>query len=79
MSDTPETDEAWAAVSRTPDGWHDSRVPVFAFAKAMADHSKKLERQRNAYAETLRLIAASPLAGIVTALIIDRHPELKKP
>ena len=50
---TPETDEAWKAVSRTPDGMYDSRVPFSAFASAMSDHSKKMERERNAALEDL--------------------------
>ena len=44
---TPETDEAWKAVSRTPDGMYDSRVPISAFAYAMSRHSKKMERERD--------------------------------
>lgn len=45
---TPETDEAWKAVSRTPDGMYDSRVPISSFAYAMSRHSKKMELERNA-------------------------------
>lgn len=52
-SDTPETEEAWKAVSRTPDGMFDSRVPISAFAYAMADHSKKMERERDSLREAL--------------------------
>lgn len=44
---TPETSEAWDAVSRTPDGKYDSSVPMREFAYAMADHSRKLERERD--------------------------------
>jgi excinuclease UvrABC ATPase subunit len=47
MNATPETTEAWAAVSRTPDGMYDSRIPISAYAYAMADHSRKMERERN--------------------------------
>jgi hypothetical protein len=53
MNDTPtpmtgaETKEAWAAVSRTPDGMYDSRIPISAYAYAMNDHSRKMERERN--------------------------------
>ena len=51
-SSTPESSEAWAAVSRQPDGMH-ARVPVSEYAYAMSEHSKKMERQRNALAEAL--------------------------
>jgi hypothetical protein len=51
---TPETDEAWKAVSRTPDGMYDSRVPISAYAYAMYDHSKKMERQRDELRDAVR-------------------------
>jgi hypothetical protein len=44
---TPESNEAWDAVSRTPDGMYDSRVPIKEYAYAMAEHSRKMERERN--------------------------------
>ena len=44
---TPETSEAWDAVSRTPDGMYDSSIPMSQFAYAMVDHSRKLERERD--------------------------------
>lgn len=47
---TPETSEAWSAVSRTPDGMYDSRIPISEYAYAMADHSRKMESQRDALA-----------------------------
>ena len=49
MSDrpTPETKEAWDAVSRLPSGMYDSRVSILAYATAMSDHSRKMERQRD--------------------------------
>jgi hypothetical protein len=47
MNDTPETDDAWDAVSRTPDGMYDSRVPIRKYAHAMAEHSRKMERERD--------------------------------
>lgn len=53
---TPETDEAWKAVSRTPDGMYDSRVPISAFAYAMSHHSKKMEMERNAAIAALMVI-----------------------
>lgn len=79
MSDTPETQEAWHAVSRTPDGMYDSRVPIMAYAQAMSEHSKKMERQRDAYAETLREIAQLSIWLSDVPLgdtIRERHPEL---
>ena len=49
MSDrpAPETEEAWDAVSRLPSGMYDSRVSILAYATAMSDHSRKMERQRD--------------------------------
>lgn len=44
---TPETDEAWDAVSRTPDGMYDSKTPMSSYAYAMAGHARKMERERN--------------------------------
>jgi hypothetical protein len=45
-----------------------------------ADFARDLERQRDAYAETLRMIASandrSHHEAAFTALIRDRHPEL---
>ena len=43
-----ETAEAWDAVSRTPDGMYDSRVPISQYAYAMAEHSRKMEHERDA-------------------------------
>jgi hypothetical protein len=45
MSDTPRTDEAWDAVSRTPDGRYSTGVPLREYAYAMCEHSKQLERE----------------------------------
>jgi hypothetical protein len=45
MSDTPRTDEAWNAVSRTPDGRYTTDVPLRQLAFAMCVHSKQLERE----------------------------------
>ena len=55
MSDrpTPETKEAWDAVSRLPSGMYDSRVSIWAYATAMSDHSRKMERQRDELLEAL--------------------------
>jgi hypothetical protein len=53
-SSTPESSEAWDAVSRTPDGMYDSRVPISAYAYAMSDHSKKMERQRDELRDAVR-------------------------
>ena len=55
MSDrpTPETKEAWDAVSRLPSGMYDSRVSIRAYATAMSDHSRKMERQRDELLEAL--------------------------
>lgn len=53
MSDTPETDGAWGAVSRTPDGLYDSQTPASDCAIAMYKHSRKMERQRNELMEEL--------------------------
>jgi hypothetical protein len=53
-SSTPESNEAWDAVSRTPDGMYDSQVPISAYAYAMSDHSKKMERQRDELRDAVR-------------------------
>ena len=55
MSDrpTPETEEAWDAVSRLPSGMYDSRVSILAYATAMSDYSRKMERQRDELLEAL--------------------------
>ena len=45
MSETPRTDEAWDAVSRTPDGRYSTGVPLRKYAYAMCEHSKQLERE----------------------------------
>jgi len=70
MSDrpTPEVDEFVAE--------HDFQPTV----SECLNFAVSLERQRDAYAETLRLIAAandrSHHEAAFTALIRDRHPEL---
>lgn len=71
MSDrpTPLTDALWQA-------WADERLlnGQFRYGPAdLADHARDLERQRDAYAETLREIAAMDPDWTV---IIERHPEL---
>jgi hypothetical protein len=66
MSDrpTPETKEAWDAVSRLPSGMYDSRVSIFAYATAMSDHSRKMERQRDELLEALEsLTRHRPIMG----------------
>lgn len=69
MSDrpTPETDEA-------------SFSTVIQGELVKASFARRLERQRDAYAETLRLIAGSNdrshHEAAFTALIRERHPEL---
>lgn len=69
MSDrpTPETDEA-------------SFSTVYQGELATATLARSLERQRDAYAETLRLIATandrSHHEAAFAALIRNRHPEL---
>lgn len=69
MSDrpTPKTDEA-------------SFSTVIQGELVKASLARRLERQRDAYAETLRLIAAandrSYHEAAFTALIRNRHPEL---
>ena len=54
MSDTPETSEAWDAVSRTPDGMYSTTTPMKDYAYAMLEQSKKLERERNELLEWKR-------------------------
>jgi len=71
MSDrlTPETDALWAA-------WADEKLPTgqFRYGPAdLADHARRLERERNDYAETLRQIASSAVCG---GIVRERHPEL---
>tara|TARA_R110000868_G_scaffold34915_2_gene125523 strand:- start:171 stop:386 length:216 start_codon:yes stop_codon:yes gene_type:complete len=69
MSDrpTPETDEA-------------SFSTVIQGELVQASFARRLERQRDAYAETLRLIATandrSHHEAAFAALIRNRHPEL---
>jgi hypothetical protein len=65
-SSTPESNEAWDAVSRTPDGMHDSRVPISAYAYAMSDHSKKMERERDAAIAVLMVIEERYIDGCDT-------------
>ena len=55
---TPETKEAWDAVSRLPSGMHDSRVSIWAYVTAMSDHSRKMERQRDELLEAIQRLAA---------------------
>lgn len=78
--DTPETSEAWDAVSRMPDGMYDSRVPISAYARAMVEHSRKMERQRDQYAamlcEAMRVVYATTCVGDSTDLI-DRFEALE--
>jgi hypothetical protein len=62
-SSTPETDEAWDAVSRTPDGMYDSRVPISDYAYAMLEHSRKMERERNAALDALDKIESHYVDG----------------
>lgn len=67
---TPETDRVWAQHQGT----------TVEFFEAVVIHARSLERQRDAYAETLRLIAAandrSHHEAAFTTLIRERHPEL---
>ena len=65
MSDTPETDAAWDG----EDFGKEFDVKIQAFCC-------KLERQRNAYAETLREIMWTEPDW---CSIADRHPELATP
>ena len=63
---TPETD-AFAIKFKTTCGekyW----VPV--------DIARKLERERDEYAETLESVASGKYCGGVTKFIRNRHPEL---
>ena len=43
-----ETSKAWDDVARTSDGMYDSRINIREYAYAMLDHSRKMERERNA-------------------------------
>ena len=63
MSDTPLTDEA----IRAADG---------QWTFAARELSRTLERERNAYAETLRQIASSAQCG---GIVRQRHPEVEFP
>jgi hypothetical protein len=65
-SSTPESSEAWDAVSRTLDGMYDSRVPISAYAYAMSDHSKKMERERDAAIAALMAIEERYIDGCDT-------------
>ena len=72
MSDrlTPETDEVELGITNNP-----RRDPQFR----LAIHARYLERQRDAYAETLReTLAIDPCADNSDILnaIRERHPEL---
>lgn len=70
MSDTPETDKAEYEVRL---GRHRRMV-------VRPELARRLERQRNAYAETLRTIASanerSHHEAAFATLIRERHPEL---
>ena len=74
MSDrpTPETDQQSIRMETAKLAGAESVVTV--------DHARRLEHQRDAYAETLRLIAESNdrshHEAAFTALIRNRHPEL---
>ena len=46
-TDTPETSEAWLAVSRMPDGSFDTNIPSSEFARSMLMQSRNMERQRD--------------------------------
>ena len=61
MSDTPESDR-WLA------GYDDNACTLDAHATMQG-----IERQRDAYAETLRQIASSAVCG---GIVRERHPEL---
>ena len=61
MTDTPETD---LAVRGSNGQW----------SFGLRDLCERLERQRNAYAETLRQIATSAVCGNI---VRERHPELE--
>lgn len=67
---TPETDRVWAQHQGT----------TAEFFDAVVIHARRLELERNAYAETLRLIAAandrSHHEAAFAALIRNHHPEL---
>lgn len=65
-SSTPETDEAWEAVSRTPDGMYDSRVPISTYACAMLNHSRKMERERDAAVAVIATIEERYIDGCDT-------------
>ena len=78
-TDTPETDEAWDAVSRTPDGMYDSRVPIMEFALAMSHHSKKMELERDEARQAMRdanraTMDANTRAGMGETLPCNWHP-----
>lgn len=60
MTDTPETD---LAVRGSNGQW----------SFGLRDLCRSLERQRDAYAETLRQIATSAVCG---GIVRERHPEL---
>lgn len=53
-SSAPETSKAWDDVSRTPDGMYDTQVNIREYAYAMLDHSRKMERERNAARDSLQ-------------------------
>tara|TARA_R110000868_G_scaffold24712_1_gene97173 strand:+ start:880 stop:1095 length:216 start_codon:yes stop_codon:yes gene_type:complete len=67
---TPETDRVWTQHQGT----------TSEFFEAVVIHARRLELERDAYAETLRLIAAandrSHHEAAFAALIRNRHPEL---
>lgn len=67
MSDTPESDKAFKPFYKPP--W---RVGLRGLAELIM-HARRLERQRDAYAETLREILAMDPDWTVIA---KRHPEL---
>ena len=78
MSDTPETESLLIQFKTSIDNAQsqaDSEIAILSAWEAAIEKMQLLERQRNAYAETLREIDKS---GMVGNVIRNRHPELAK-
>lgn len=72
-TDTPETSEAWDAVTRTPDGIYDTSIPMTARAYTMLDHARRLERERDALRKDHEKLTGVIHAATVLIAAKGRH------
>ena len=80
MSDTPETDAVYPPDIIDREFKAQGRTYGWGSLHDMRESSRRLERQRDAYAETLRRVAAynerMHHKATFAELIRERHPEL---